>query len=125
MTPTPYRDVTGDDPDGRYTFVEVHTTDTGTDDEPAPPPRRPKRRPKRTGRRRSRDHSAEYAIGAMICMAATGYLAYRLTHDVMGQPRDVCLVVAGLAAGLSTWTPRTFEALRRGLARTIAPKGGR
>ncbi|MEV0829739.1 hypothetical protein [Nonomuraea rubra] len=142
------------EPDERYAFVDVRDlqpdpdpddpdgvddVDLGDDDEaPAPRPR-PQGRPKAPARargkgsrpapsarrRRGRDRSTEYAIGALLCMAAFGYAAYWLTREVMGQERDVCLVFAGLVAGLSTWTPRGFVALRRTLARKIAPKGGR
>lgn len=75
----------------------------------------------RSGARRSR----EYAIGALVCMAAAGYAVYQTTYELAGYPRDFCLVAGGLAAGLATWTPRGMATLRRNLARAISPKGAR
>jgi hypothetical protein len=106
----------------------------GGDDPPARPrTRRPaaaRRKPAprtstsktRTRSRRGR-HRTEAGIGSILCMIALGYAAYWLTRELGGYPRDVCLIAAGLAAGLSTWSGRGWTALRRYLSHVIAPKG--
>lgn len=123
MTATPDpRDRSGDDDaDDRYAFVDLR-------DEPPPPPprRRPAARrrpaPARPGRGR---RSSEYAIGALVGMAAVGFGTYHLTYEVAGYPHDLTLIASGLAAGLATWSGRALAAARRALARVISPRAGR
>lgn len=130
MTSTPeHRDRSGDPPpedDERYEFVDVRDLDPD-DDEPAR--RRPrraaaaKRKPatKRTTPRRRGRKGAEIAVGALVCMTLSGILTYWLLREGLGYPRDLCLVVGGMAAGLATWLGPVIIAARLRLAAWIAP----
>lgn len=123
MTETPdHRDRSGDPPDDEsYPFVDVRGTAVRKSRAKRTSPRASRRAPRR-GRGRQ---GAEVAIGALVCMAAVGLAVRWLLGDVLGYPRDLCLVAAGLAAGLATWLGPALTAARLRLAAIIAPRGAR
>lgn len=122
----PHSRESGDEP---YPYIDVRAEerdDESRDEDPARASRPRRTNTQRTtaakGRGRGR-RGAEVTIGALICMAAAGVLTYWLLRQIVGYPRDACLVAAGLAAGLSTWLGPATTATRRRLSAAIAPGG--
>lgn len=117
--------------DEPYPYIDVRAEerdDESRDEDPARASRPRRTNTQRTtpaqGRPRGRGRrGAEVTIGALICMAAAGVLTYWLLRQIVGYPRDACLVAAGVAAGLSTWLGPATTATRRRLSAAIAPGG--
>ncbi|KAA9379724.1 hypothetical protein F5972_08725 [Microbispora cellulosiformans] len=134
-----------DDPTGGPADEDGDGTAELDDDPPAPSPAWPgraarpaartgtrpakgtARRPGGTGRasRPGRRVRAQLGVGLLVVMAATAWGAYTLARDVAGLHRDVSLLGAGLAAGLSTHLGAWLHRARLALSGWIHPGGGR
>lgn len=122
-------------------FDEEDLDDDAEDDEPSEvvvsrrgrrrttPRARKTKTPTKTSARVARGgrarRGAELTGGALIVMALVGFGAYALAAEVLALPRDVALVLAGLAAGLTPLAGRAILAGRKRVGSWITPSGAR
>ncbi|MFI9591079.1 hypothetical protein [Nonomuraea sp. NPDC052265] len=137
----PYGNHDSGQPDDLYPYVDLRgrqdddaaPDDDGEGDDPGEPTVTRKRRPAaatpktaktKTTTRQPRGRTrkgAELAIGGLIFMTLTGFAVYAVAHEVLGWPRDMALVLAGLSAGLCPLLGQALLHARRRLAKWIAP----